>query len=177
MDISAEAVELARDAVLGAELHVAPVHDLPFQDSSFDVAVLNDVLQHVDEDEVDAGLRELRRVLRRTECFSCGRTADATRDGSGRTGGSTTARSRPSPRRRASASFASRAVNAVLSMWGAARGRGPTAPTPTTCGIPAQALEPRRTPGRTPLGLEGALRHSTLSLPHGHTLVAVAAPG
>ena len=64
VDISAEAVELARDAVPGAELHVAPVHDLPFQDSSFDVAVLNDVLQHVDEDEVDAGLRELRRVLR-----------------------------------------------------------------------------------------------------------------
>ena len=29
VDISAEAVELARDAVPGAELHVAPVHDLP----------------------------------------------------------------------------------------------------------------------------------------------------
>ncbi len=64
VDISAEAVELARDAVPGADLHVAPVHDLPFEDSSFDVAVLNDVLQHVDEDEVGAGLRELLRVLR-----------------------------------------------------------------------------------------------------------------
>ena len=51
-------------AVPGAELHVAPAHDLPFSDGTFDVAVLNDVLQHVDEREVDAGLRELRRVLR-----------------------------------------------------------------------------------------------------------------
>ena len=79
-----------QEAVPGAELHVAPVHDLPFADGSFDVGVLNDVLQHVDEREVDAGLRELRRVLRRTECCSCGRTEAVTRGGSGRTGGCTT---------------------------------------------------------------------------------------
>ncbi len=64
VDLSPEAVELARAAVPGAELHVAPVDAIPFGDASFDLVALNDVLQHVDERAVAASLGELRRVLK-----------------------------------------------------------------------------------------------------------------
>ena len=64
VDISPEAIALAQAAVPEAELHVAPLDRLPFGDSEFEVAVSLDVLQHVHEDLLDRGLRELRRVLR-----------------------------------------------------------------------------------------------------------------
>ena len=98
----------------------------------------------------------------RTESCSCARTAAATRDGSGRTGGSTTpARSKAELEAAGFDVVRITYVNAVLSMWGAARGRGPTAPTPTTCGIPAQAGTAANAVGRTLLGLEArVLRHS-----------------
>ena len=142
------------------------------------MAVLNDVLQHVDEDEVDAGLRELRRVLRPDGVLLV------------RTNGGRHARRERADWRLYDAGSLEAELeaagfgvlrityaNAVLSMWGAVRGRGPTAPTPTTCGIPAQAGTAANAVGRTLLGLEArVLRHSTLSLPYGHTLVAVAAP-
>ncbi len=178
VDISAEAVELAKDAVPGAELHVAPVHDLPYPDGTFDVAVLNDVLQHVDEREVDVGLRELRRVLLPDGVLLV------------RTNGGRQARRERTDWRlydadSLKAELEARGfdvvrithVNAVLSVWGAARGRGPTAPTPTTCGIPAEAGSTANAVGRTLLGLEArVLRHSRVSLPYGHTLLAVAVP-
>jgi SAM-dependent methyltransferase len=178
VDISAEALELAKDAVPGADLHVAPVADLPFADGSFDVAVLNDVLQHVDEREVDAGLRELRRVLRADGVLLV------------RTNGGRHARRERADWRLYDADSLKGEleaagfdvvrithVNAVLSMWGAARGRSPTAPTPTTCGIPAQAGSTANAVGRALLGLEArVLRHPRVNLPYGHTLLAVAAP-
>ena len=160
----------------GAELHVAPVHELPFVDGSFDVAVLNDVLQHVAEAQVDAGLRELRRVLRPDGVLLV------------RTNGGRRARRERADWRLYDADLLRGEleaagfdvvrvtyVNTALSLWGAARGRTPTAPTPTTCGIPAQAGSAANVVGRTLLGLEARiLRHSTLSLPYGHTL---ACPG
>jgi SAM-dependent methyltransferase len=178
VDISAEAVELARDTVPGADLHVAPVHDLPFADGSFDVAVLNDVLQHVEEREVDAGLRELRRVLRPDGVLLV------------RTNGGRHARRERADWRLYDADSLQAEleaagfdvvrlthVNALLSMWGAARGRCPTAPTPATCGIPAQAGSTANAVGRTLLTLEArVLRHPRVSLPYGHTLLAVAVP-
>jgi len=179
VDISAEAVELARQAVPGAELHVAPVDELPFADRSFDVAVLNDVLQHVEERDVDAGLRELRRVLRQNGVLLV------------RTNGGRHARRERADWRLydvgslrdelAAAGFdivRITYVNTVLSMWGAARGRAPTAPTTTTCGIPAEAGPAANAVGRTLLGLEArVLRHPRVSLPYGHTLLAMAVPG
>lgn len=178
VDISPEAVELARDAVPGAELHVAPVHELPFVDGSFDVAVLNDVLQHVAEAQVDPGLRDLRRVLRPDGVLLV------------RTNGGRRARRERADWRLYDADLLRGEleaagfdvvrvtyVNTALSLWGAARGRTPTAPTPTTCGIPAQAGSGANVVGRTLLGLEARiLRHSTLSLPYGHTLLALAVP-
>ena len=46
-----------------ADLHVAPLAELPFEPGSFDVVVTNDVLQHIPLEDVDASVRELRRVL------------------------------------------------------------------------------------------------------------------
>ena len=157
---------------------MAPLHDLPFADGTFHVGVLNDVLQHVDEREVDAGLRELRRVLRPDGVLLV------------RTNGGRHARRERTDWRlydadslRADLEAAGfdvhrvTHVNAVLSMWGAARRRGPTAPTPTTCGIPVEATSTANTVGRTLLGLEArALRHPRINLPYGHTLLAVAVP-
>jgi SAM-dependent methyltransferase len=179
VDISGEAVELARQAVPSAELHAGPIDALPFDDASFDVTVLNDVLQHVEEDEVEAGLRELRRTLKPEGALLV------------RTNGGVHARRERSDWRLydtgtlrsalAGAGFRPvrvTHVNALLSLWSAARGRGPTAPTPTTCGIPTQAGATANAVGRGLLRLEASLlRHSRLSIPYGHTLLAVAVPG
>jgi SAM-dependent methyltransferase len=178
VDISAEAVELARTTVPRAELHVAPVDALPFEDGSFDIAVLNDVLQHVEEPEVQAGLGELRRVLRSDGVLLV------------RTNGGREARRERSDWRlydadalRAALSAAGfrpvrvTHVNALPSLWGAARGRSPAPPTTTSCGIPEQAGTAANVVGRGLLGLEARLlRHSRLSIPYGHTLLAIAVP-
>src|SRR5262245_23996825 len=64
IDLSVEAVELAREAVPDAELHAAPLDRLPFGGREFDLVVSLDVLQHVPEGALDGSLKELRRVLR-----------------------------------------------------------------------------------------------------------------
>jgi ubiquinone/menaquinone biosynthesis C-methylase UbiE len=64
IDVSPEGIELARRQVPGADLRVGSVTSLPYADASFDVAVCNDVLQHLGEHQAPAALRELRRVLR-----------------------------------------------------------------------------------------------------------------
>lgn len=63
VDVASAAIDLARERVPEAELHVAPVRALPLEDESFDLVVSNDVLQHVFDHEVVESLRELRRVL------------------------------------------------------------------------------------------------------------------
>jgi SAM-dependent methyltransferase len=60
-DVSAAAVDVLRDRLAG-EVERASVTDLPFADSSFDGAVLGEVLEHVEEDE--QALAEISRVLR-----------------------------------------------------------------------------------------------------------------
>src|SRR5581483_9656225 len=64
IDVAGAAVELARKRVPGADLRVAPLAAIPFDDASFDLVICNDVLQHVDESELARSLAELRRVLR-----------------------------------------------------------------------------------------------------------------
>jgi SAM-dependent methyltransferase len=63
VDVSKEALALAAERAPGADLRRASVAGLPFADASFDLVLMNDVLQHVREDEVETSLRELRRVL------------------------------------------------------------------------------------------------------------------
>lgn len=175
VDVSAEAVALAQEAVSGADLQVAPLDRLPFPDGEFDVAVTLDVLQHVHDDQVDASLRELRRVLR---------------DGGGllvRTNGVCRARreledwraydatSLAADLRRAG--FAVRTVtyaNAALSLLARVRGRTPHAPTAASCGIPEPEAGAKAAVGRALLELESRVVARGGKLPYGHTLFALA---
>ena len=68
VDISEEAVERAGDLAPRAdELRQADVRELPFADSTFDVVVCFEVIEHIDRQ--DEALDELRRVLRPTGCL------------------------------------------------------------------------------------------------------------
>jgi SAM-dependent methyltransferase len=60
VDVSPRMVELARGR--GVDARIGDVQSLPFPDSSFDCAVAAWMLFHVPD--IDAGLRELARVLR-----------------------------------------------------------------------------------------------------------------
>ena len=62
IDLSPEAIELARERVPEADLGVGSVTELPFEDETFDAAVLNDVLQHVPSERLPASVGELRSV-------------------------------------------------------------------------------------------------------------------
>ena len=59
VDPAAEAVAAARGRGVG-DVRQAPLEDLPYGDSEFDLLLATDVLEHVDDDR--AALRELRRV-------------------------------------------------------------------------------------------------------------------
>ena len=177
-DLSAEAIELAREIVPQAELHVASLDELPFDEASFDVAALQDVIQHVHEDAVTAGLRELRRVLRpdgvllvrtngarglRRERADW-RAYDADALGAElRRGGFTVLR----------VTYA----NAALSLLAEARGSRPRAPTAEQDGIPAQDTAASAALGRRLLALEARyLAKPGRRLPFGHSLLALASP-
>jgi len=175
IDLSVEAVELARESVPDAELHAAPLDRVPFGDREFDLIVSLDVLQHVPDGALDASLRELRRVLRpggallvRTNGHRCARrvrhdwraydaetlTADLRRAG-----------------------FATRRVtyaNAVPSLAAAARGLRPEAPTGSSCGIPSVETGAKAALGRGLLELEARLVARGGRVPYGHTLFALA---
>jgi SAM-dependent methyltransferase len=58
VDPAPEAVQACRARSL--DVTQAPLEDLPFADTSFDLLLATDVLEHVDDD--DGALRELRRV-------------------------------------------------------------------------------------------------------------------
>jgi SAM-dependent methyltransferase len=175
VDVSAEAIELARRAVPNTELHVAPAEAIPYPDGSFDLVALNDVLQHVDEASVSRTLGELRRVLHADGALVV-RT----------NGGRHARRERADWRLYDEASlrhdleeggFRVERVtyaNAVLSSWGALRGRSPKAPTGTSCGIPPAPGRFATRVGSHLLGLEARFLGRGRRLGYGHTLFAVA---
>jgi SAM-dependent methyltransferase len=178
IDIGSAAIELARWRVPEADLRVAPLHELPFGDASFDLVVTNDVLQHVPEDDVAASLLELRRVLAPDGTLLL------------RTNGARRLRRERADWRAYDrhtlvaelerAGFACERVtyvNFALSMYGTLRGRSPHAPTESGDGIPT------REPGRFADAVGSAVLRAEArwlarpgrSLPYGHTLIAVAA--
>jgi SAM-dependent methyltransferase len=175
IDLSPEAVELARETVPDAELHAAPLDRIPFGDEEFDLAVTLDVLQHVHEDALDASLRELRRVVKPGGALLV------------RTNGDRRARRERDdwraydPKTLAAdlrrAGFAVRRMtygNAAFSVAAAARGRRPHAPTETSCGVPEPETGAKAAVGRRLLELEAGLLRRGVRLPYGHTLFALA---
>jgi SAM-dependent methyltransferase len=177
VDIGSAAIELARTRVPEAELEVAPLRALPFEDGLFDLAVTNDVLQHVPEDELDASLGELRRVLAPGGALLV------------RTNGSRRLRRERADWRAYDAASLRRTLedaglgcervtyaNAVLSLVAAARRRAPHAPSETSHGIPAaEAGALRSAVGRRLLHAEARwLSRDGRRIPYGHTLFAVA---
>ena len=178
VDVSDEALRLAQARLPGVDLRLAPVSSLPFADAAFDLVVLNDVLQHVREDDVEQSLLELRRVLAPGGALLV------------RTNAARRAR-RPSPEWRiydASALTAEleRAglacerlthANLVGSLWAAARGWHPSPPSPTSHGVPAAGSSAVDGVKLRLLRLEARyLSRPGRSLPYGHTLFALAIP-
>ena len=179
VDVGSAAIELARTRLPDVDLRTAPLCALPFGNTSFDLVVTNDVLQHVSDHEVDRSLRELRRVL------APGGTLLL------RTNGSRRLRSERDDWRAYDrmtltevlerAGFGIERVtyaNTLLSLYGALRGRAPRAPSESHDGIP------RREPSRLVAAVGGAvlatearwLSRPGRSLSYGHTLFAVASP-
>ena len=155
---------------------VASLSALPLETASFDLAVANDVLQHVPERELGRSLDELRRVLRPGARLLV-RTNGARR-----------------PRRegedfrvydRASLAATLEAAgfrclrltyaNTVGSLLSLARGQAPRGPTAGRHGIPAEAGKVATGVGQRLLRAEARyLAGPGRSLPYGHTLFALA---
>jgi SAM-dependent methyltransferase len=178
VDIGSAAIDLAQRLVPEAEFRVAPLSDLPLADASFDLTVMNDVLQHVPEGELEPSLSELRRTLAPGGVLLI------------RTNGARTARREREDWRAYDAGLLRSTLeaggfrverityaNAALSLWGDALGRTPRAPTEERHGIP-------EAPGRVRSAIASALMRAEarllarpgLRLPYGHTLFAVARP-
>ena len=177
VDVSAEAVETARARVPAADLHVAPVWELPFPAAGFAVVACNDVLQHVDEAMVGRSLGELRRVLRRDGALLL------------RTGGGRRPRRErfdwrvydPAGLRAELAAAGFRCerlsfVNTTGSLAARARGHVPHAPTETSHGIPSLPRHGSDVRYGLLRAEAAVLRLPRMRLPYGHTIVALAVP-
>jgi SAM-dependent methyltransferase len=177
VDLGSDAIAIARRRVPSARLEVAPLRELPFEDSSFDLVVMHDVLQHVDEREVPASLVELRRVLAADGVLLL------------RTNGSRRLRREREDWRaydRAAleetlreAGFECQRItyaNMLLSIFAALRRRVPHAPTETSSGVPpADESAFKRQIGFLLLAAEARwLARPGRRLPYGHNLLAVA---
>jgi SAM-dependent methyltransferase len=65
LDPSERAIEnLRRDLRLGEKAQTGFCQAMPFPDGHFDVVVMSEVLEHLDDDVLDATLAEVKRVLR-----------------------------------------------------------------------------------------------------------------
>jgi SAM-dependent methyltransferase len=178
VDISVEAVELARRAAPDADVRVAPLESLPFDDGEFDLALSHDVLQHIPEAGVRAGLGELRRVIRPTGTLLV-RTNGARRFRRERLDWQTYDAAALVGELEHAGFKVERVTyaNLVLSLAAAARGDAPHAPTAERCGIPPVTSGWKAEVGRRMLGAEASyLRGANRRLPWGHTLFAVAVP-
>ncbi len=179
VDISSAAISYARDRVAEAELHVGKLEQLPFEDGSFDLIAMNDVLQHIPEDEIGRILAQGRRVLRPSGAFFV------------RTNGARTLRRERSDWRAYSAQalvatlesggFRCERItyaNVATSLWALANREAPRAPSAERHGIPlVGGARWKSAIGLQLLRLEAAyLRRPGRRLPYGHTLFAIARP-
>ena len=63
IDPNESAIERLKE--LGVDGHVGVIQSLPFEDSSFDCITISEVLEHLKQDDLLQGLKEIRRVLKR----------------------------------------------------------------------------------------------------------------
>ena len=177
VDIGSAAIDLARERLPEADLRTGSLKSLAFRDGAFDLVVTNDVLQHVPEDEVEASLGELRRVLAPGGTLLL-RTNGARRLRRERADWRAYDRTTLVAELERAGFAIERATyaNSLLSLYGAMRGRNPRAPSEAHDGIP------RRAPSRLVTALGGCvlaaearwLARPGSSLPYGHTLFVVA---
>lgn len=177
IDVSSAAIAYAETQVPEATFAVAPLSDLPQQSESFDLVVMNDVLQHVPEADLGQSLAELKRLLVADGVLLV------------RTNGARTMRRERHDWRAYDAPSLERVLvdagfrvervtyaNFILSLWGEVSRSVPHAPTEERHGIPTK--RPGRV--RSAIGLmllrwEALyLRRPTRRLPFGHTLFALA---
>jgi SAM-dependent methyltransferase len=178
VDVSAEAIALAREQVPTATLHVATVWELPLPPDSVDLVVTNDVIQHVPQPKVAESLRELRRVLRDDGTLLV------------KTNGARRLRQEGDEWRVYDRSELGAALeragfrcervtyaNVIGSLWASARGYSPHAPTSEHHGVPSDNRSPASSLKYALLKAEAAwLRRPSRTLPYGHALFAVATP-
>lgn len=178
-DLSTRALGLAQEQLPELELRLAPLHELPFADGTFDVVTVNDVLQHVPEDQVTAALRECARVLRsggtlliRTNgAWRARRERDDWRIYDRRTLAARLELAGLQPERLTFAAM-------VPSLWAVARGQAPRTPRSAEDppdGIPDPTSKLIDRVGRFAIaGERWWLARSLRPIPFGHTLFAVA---
>ena len=65
LDPDAQAIERARNELgLGDRAKTGMIQELPWSDATFDGVVVSEVLEHLDDATLEAGLEEIRRVLK-----------------------------------------------------------------------------------------------------------------
>jgi SAM-dependent methyltransferase len=177
IDLSLEAIELARRRVPEAELEVASVTKLPFPAGSFDLVVCNDVLQHLSDSDIAEALAELRRVVGEQGTLLV-RTNAARK----------ATRANDEWRLFDRAALATALEQAgfrclrlthanLLGSLAGRRRRAPRPPGHESLGLPSLASGPRSWLGSGLMAIEARyLRKPGRSLPYGHTLLAVAEP-
>ncbi|MGI8593477.1 MAG: class I SAM-dependent methyltransferase [Solirubrobacteraceae bacterium] len=175
-DIAGEAVSFARAQIPAADLRVAPLDAMPWEDESFDLVACNDVLQHVPAARLTDSVAELRRLVAPGGAVLV------------RTGGALREREERDDWR----IFSARSLRDLLERGGlrcervtyanlagslaaTARGSAPRAPSEERHGIPAAQRTRAGDPRFRALGAEARwLSHPERSLPYGHTLLALA---
>jgi ubiquinone/menaquinone biosynthesis C-methylase UbiE len=178
VDLGSSAVDFARRRVPEADLQVAPMRELPFASSSFDLVVTHDVLQHVHEREVAESLRELRRVLAPGGALLL-RTNGARRLRVERADWRAYSRSALAETLTNAGLACERITyaNLALSLFAAARRRAPHAPTESSSGVPSTDGRLKSAIGSNLLAAEARwLARPGRSLPFGHNLLALAVP-
>jgi len=178
VDVSAEAIGLARRELPQAELHVGTLTAVPFDDASFDLVALNDVLQHIQESDVEASLRELRRVTGPDGALLV-RTNGGRRANRPRSDWRLYSRDALAAELTRGGFRVERVTyaNTAVSLLRAARGLTPKPPTETTAGIPPSSGRLATAVGSRLLEAEARyLSRPGRTLPYGHTILAVATP-
>jgi SAM-dependent methyltransferase len=177
-DLAPGAIELARIRVPEADLHIAPLKEMPYEAASFDLVVTNDVLQHVPESDVSSSLVELRRMLRPDGALLV-RTNGARRWRRERNDWRVYDRGTLGAALAAAGFRCERLTHAnlLLSALATLQGRSPRAPDSSRHGIPAPVPRPQAALASLTLRAEARLlRLPRTRLPYGHTLLALAVP-